>query len=270
MTKQPLKKYLFTILILLIFITAGCSNSQDQPPIEIPDPDEQTPVNNDAIIEDEPQEPTIKYYINTNNYLIKPINPEDPTKVVLLTFDDSPQGDYTNQILDTLDKYDAKAIFFVTGYYADRNKDLVKEIYDRGHIIGNHTWTHPNLNEIITYEETNMEIKKLNDLIYDITGKYPSYFRPPYGAYTKNEYVDDILLENNMQRMNWSLGSKDWEIINPDKSQELIEEVTSNAYSGANILMHDKEITAISLDSILANLQNQGYSFVVPTEVILQ
>lgn len=270
MTKLPTKKYLFVTLILLILLVAGCSNSQDQPPIEIPDPDEQTPVNNDAVIEDEPQEPIIKYYVNKNNFLIKPINPEDPTKVVLLTFDDAPQGDNTNQILDTLDKYDAKAIFFVTGYYADRNKELVKEIFDRGHLIGNHTWGHPNLNQINTYEETKNEITKLNDLVFEIIGEYPEYFRPPYGAYSKNEYVDIILLENNMQRMNWSLGSRDWEIIKPEKSQELVNEVTNNVYSGANILMHDKEITALALDSMLSNLQNEGYSFVIPTEVILE
>ncbi len=277
MIKQKIKRYSLAILILLLFLVIGCSNNQEQPPNEISNPNEQIPINNeDNLVEEgttnenEQQIEKVKYYVNKNNFLIKPVNPEEPSKVILLTFDDAPQGDNTYLILDTLDKYNAKAIFFVTGYYAKKNEELIKEIYDRGHFIGNHTWTHPNLNDINTYEETKEEINKLNDLIYEITGEYPQYFRSPYGAYSKNDYVNDILIENNMQSMNWSLGSRDWEIIKPEKSQELIDEVINNAYSGANILMHDKEITAISLDSILSDLQNQGYSFVLPTEVIIE
>jgi len=233
---NKLRFFLLLFLIISLIIFVGCSQDQN-PTANTPEPPEQI---------------------------------TDSSKVILLTFDDAPRGENTYKILDTLDKYDAKAIFFVTGYYAEKNKDLIKEIHERGHIIGNHTWTHPNLNTIDNLEESKNEINKLNDLIYEIIGEYPQYFRPPYGALNKNEYAKQVLVDNNMQSMNWSLGSRDWEIIAPERYNELIKEVTNNVYSGANILMHDIEITAIALDEILNKLKNEGYLFVLPTEVIIE
>lgn len=198
------------------------------------------------------------------------MDPENTDKVVLLTFDDAPQGTFTHDILDTLDKYNAKAIFFVTGYYANRDKDLVKEIYDRGHLIGNHTWNHHNLNEITSYEETEREVNRLNELIKEITGEDVKYLRPPYGAHSNNPYLNKILKEQNIQKMTWSLGSRDWEFIYPERHDDVANEVINNAHNGANILMHDKEITALALDKMLAGLQEKGYSFVLPTEIIFE
>lgn len=206
-----------------------------------------------------------KYYVNSN-YYIKPLDPTVSNKVILLTFDDAPQGDYTLEILDILDKYNAKAIFFINGHYAVKHQDLVIEIHNRGHLLGNHTWWHENLKKI-TPELTTEEIVKVNNLIEELTGERPVYFRPPFGV--MSDYAKEVVANENMQSMNWSLGSLDWEYNKADQSDKVVEQVLSNIVPGANILMHDKQVTAIALDQILEELMNQGYTFVLPTEVII-
>lgn len=206
-----------------------------------------------------------KYYVNSN-YYIKPLDPNVSDKVVLLTFDDTPQGNFTLEILDILDKYDAKAIFFINGHYAVKHQELVMEIYNRGHILGNHTWWHENLKKI-TPEKTTEEIIKVNDLIEEWTGERPKFFRPPFGV--MSDYAKEVVANENMQSMNWSLGSLDWEYNKPEQSDQVVKQVLDNIVPGANILMHDKEVTAIALEQILEELSEQGYSFVLPTEVII-
>lgn len=272
MKKFSWKLTVFILIIALGLLLAACTNSSEGDNDGTQPDNEPAPSKPESDVEDPtlPVEQAEKYYVNVNNYLIKAVDPDNTTKPVLLTFDDAPKGLHTATILDTLDKYDAKAIFFVTGYYADRDRELIKEIYDRGHIIGNHTWGHENLNEITTREETESQVNRLNVLIKEITGEDVRYLRPPYGAQAKNPFLDDILRKQNIQKMNWSLGSRDWEIINPERYDELIDEVTNSVFPGANILMHDIEITALALDKILANLLKQGYEFVLPTEVIYE
>lgn len=281
------KKITFTLVIFLLLFTVGCGSQEeakeDTPPIvDIPisPVEEQTSPENEMGEEiseeeksandeqvDEPSasdsKPQPQYYVN-DKFFIKPVNEEDDHKVVLLTFDDSPAGDTTYEILDILDKYNAKAIWFVNGYYANRNRDLLKEIHDRGHLIGNHTWWHKNLKKLDA-DTTREEIVSINDLVEEVTGVRPSYFRAPYGVYS-NE-AKKILKEENMQFMNWTWGSLDWEL---ETAEEIAKNVIDNIHKGANILFHDKRITAEALDTILHHLQEQGYSFVLPTEVRVQ
>lgn len=278
---------MLVIAMALLLIMTGCGSKeetkedasqvidlpispvQEEKAIENQDGDSSTEENStsneeqsgDSAVEE--TEPEIQYYVN-DKYFIKPVNDEDNNKVVLLTFDDSPAGDSTYEILDILDKYNAKAIWFVNGYYADRNQELLKEIHDRGHLIGNHTWWHKNLKELDA-ETTREEIVSINDLVEEVTGVRPSYFRAPYGVYTSE--AKKVLKEENMQYMNWTWGSLDWEL---ETAEEIAKNVIENIHKGANILFHDKRITAEALDSILQKLQEEGYSFVLPTEVRVQ
>ncbi len=287
-----------TIIIVLIFMSlllaiTGCTNQNEEiinPPVsnvedeystntENTEPKESIPNSDNSLNEDhqnnetdnqqkitveEEQKPA--YYVNKNNYLIKPVNPDDDKKVVLLTFDDAPQGKVTMDILDILDKYDAKAIFFINGHYAVKDKELLKEIYNRGHIIGNHTWWHENLKKI-TIEKTKSEIIDVDDFVEEALGIRPIYFRPPFGV--MSDTAKEIITAEGMQSMNWSLGSLDWEYTKPEQAPLVVEQVVNNIHAGANILMHDKEVTSLALEQILATLQEKGYSFVLPTEVIL-
>lgn len=227
------------------------------------DPTEEDSIDEPVQVEEEEIAAIPAYYVN-EKYYIKPMDKEENAKVVLLTFDDSPAGDSTVDILDTLDKYEAKAIWFINGYYADRNRELLQEIHDRGHIIGNHTWWHENLSKIDA-ETTRTEIVSINDLVEEVIGIRPVYFRAPYGVYT--DLAKEILKEENMQYMNWTWGSLDWEL---KSSEEIEKNVIGHVHNGANILFHDKRITADALENILHSLSEEGYSFVLPTEVNVQ
>lgn len=238
-------------------------SNQDQDPVleETPDQAEEPEENpQDEIVNDET---TLAYFVN-EKYYIKPVNEEDEEKIVLLTFDDSPAGDSTQSILDTLDKYNAKAIWFINGYYADKNKELLKEIYNRGHIIGNHTWWHENLKKL-SPEKTREEIVSINNLVEEVTGVRPTYFRAPFGVYSDD--AKKVLKEENMQYMNWTWGSLDWEL---KTSEEIENNVIDHIHNGANILFHDKRITSEALEKILQTLSEEGYKFVLPTEVRIQ
>jgi peptidoglycan/xylan/chitin deacetylase (PgdA/CDA1 family) len=205
-----------------------------------------------------------QFQVNTTNFLISPTEPTvDEEKFVLLTIDDTPTGKSTNQILDILDEYNAKAIFFVNGHYAKRNLELLKEIKNRGHIIGNHTWWHIYIRKE-SPETVHEEIVGLSNFIEEHLGERPVYFRPPFGQ--NSDVSLKIIKEEGMQTMNWSNGSLDWELKTPEA---ITKQVMDNIKNGDNILFHDKQITADALKDILPQLQNKGFQFVLPTEVKL-
>lgn len=226
-------------------------------------------------VEQETQPPAKRYAVNPKTYRIEPfVEDENSTskedqetekqeKIVLLTFDDTPTGDATYDILDLLDQYGAKAIFFVNGHYAEKNVDTLHEIKNRGHLIGNHTWWHIYIRKE-NPETVRDEIVRLNDFIEEELGERPVYFRPPFGQ--NSDVSLEIIREEGMQTMNWSNGSLDWELKSPEA---VVEQVLSNIKSGDNILFHDKRITAEALGPILKELTDQGYKFVLPTEVIV-
>ncbi|WP_202080045.1 polysaccharide deacetylase family protein [Caldalkalibacillus salinus] len=208
-----------------------------------------------------------RYAVNPQNYMIAPVEDDEQRKetqdekVALLTFDDTPTGDATMDILDILDDFNAKAIFFVNGHYAEQNVALLQEISARGHLIGNHTWWHIYIRQEEP-ETVRDEIVGLNDFLEAQLGERPLYFRPPFGQ--NSDISLDIIQEEGMQTMNWSNGSLDWEFNTPE---EITDQVLSSMKNGDNILFHDKPVTAQALKPILEALTEEGYTFVLPTEV---
>ncbi|RKD25677.1 hypothetical protein BEP19_01675 [Ammoniphilus oxalaticus] len=217
------------------------------------------------------------YYVDSGLFKIHAVNDSEKVgeaeKIALLTFDDGPKGIVTTEILDILDKYEAKSLWFVSGFNygvsidqpdpakADRFRTLVKEIHQRGHLIGNHTWSHANLRQL-SAEEQKREIASMNQLLEEITGEPVRFFRPPFGADTDVQKL--YMKEAGMQTMNWSVGSLDWEL---KEAEQVVEQVVSTIHPGANILMHDLPIQVEALDTILAQLREMGYRFMLPTEL---
>lgn len=182
------------------------------------------------------------------------------TKRVALTFDDGPHPKVTRQILKSLEKYDAKATFFVIGSQIDKNKQILKEIKEKGHEIGNHTWNHPKLTKL-TVKQIEKEINSTNKKIKEATGEESTVFRPPYGS--TNQNINKMV---NVPVVLWTLDTLDWKYRNPKK---LLPVVKNNIHNNAIILMHDiHQSTADGLESVLAYLQEEGYEFVTVSEIV--
>src|SRR5882757_54530 len=124
-----------------------------------------------------------------------------------ITFDDGPNPAITPKLLDLLDQFQAKASFFVIGRFVRECPDLAREIQARGHLLGNHTETHPNL-FWLSPSAVRDEIQKCQDALQSATGEPARYFRPPYGM--RNPWVVSIARELDMQTVMWTLIPGDW------------------------------------------------------------
>lgn len=196
---------------------------------------------------------------------IHPIDEKSSERVLLLTFDDAPRIPESEvmTLMDTLRKKDVGALFLVNGkfLYDEEGKNLLKKIYEFGFEIGNHTTNHPNLREL-SYQEQYEEIASTNQLIEEITGYKPRWFRPPFGKFN----MDTILICNQLglQLMTWSFGY-DW-MEEYQTGDRLAEISLNNEYirSGANILMHDLPWTAQALEKMIDGYRAMGYHLVDP------
>jgi peptidoglycan-N-acetylglucosamine deacetylase len=129
-----------------------------------------------------------------------------PSKLAI-TFDDGPNPAITPQLLDLLDQYQARATFFLIGRFARAYPDLVRETVQRGHVLGNHTETHPNL-FWCTPNEIRNELRLCHEAIGEILGETPHWFRPPYGF--RNPWVVAGAVELGMKTVMWTLIPGDW------------------------------------------------------------
>ena len=208
------------------------------------------------------QNPTARKFANIPKPAEKPKPaPSAPTptvanKTIALTFDDGP-GPYTEKLLDILDKYDAKATFFLIGSKVSGQASVVRSIQARGHQLGNHSWSHPELPKL-SVDQIAGEIDRTNEAIRQATGVKPSILRPPYGAV--NGVVLEQLRLRNMSSILWSVDTRDWADRN---SQIVCSRAVAGARPGAVILMHDIHQTSVNaVPCILSSLKQQGYSFV--------
>ena len=140
---------------------------------------EEEPESSEKVSTEEKVEKT--YHMN-ENYYIKPNDEASPSKVVLLTFDDGPKEEkMITSLIDTLDKHNAKAIFFVNGYRVKSHPELLKLIHDRGQIVGNHAWDHEDLKKMSNAEAAK-QVTDVQKIVKDTIGEEPQFFRPPFGS----------------------------------------------------------------------------------------
>lgn len=204
------------------------------------------------------------YHLN-KAYNVVPNDKETNKKVVLLTFDDGPkEKDMIDGLIDTLDKHGAKAIFFVNGYRVKEHPELLKLIFDRGQIIGNHSWDHIDLKKQST-AKMRQQIEDVQKIVKDTTGETPKFFRPPFGS--GNDKTHQIAKDNELTYMTWSNGSLDWDKKSKNKPEAVIQNVLDQLHPGSNILMHELPWTVKALDDLLTKLEAKGYSFVDPRTI---
>ncbi|MBF1043329.1 MAG: polysaccharide deacetylase family protein [Candidatus Nanosynbacter sp.] len=182
--------------------------------------------------------------------------PTTGNKVIALTFDDGP-GPHTAHLLDILDQYGAKATFFLIGSKVSSQANIVRSIHARGHQLGNHSWSHPELPKL-PVDQIAGEIDRTNDAIKQATGVTPAILRPPYGAV--NGVVLEQLRLRGMSSILWSVDTRDW----ADRNSDIVcSRAVAGARPGAVILMHDIHQTSVgAVPCILSALKQQGYSFV--------
>ncbi|KOY84085.1 polysaccharide deacetylase family protein [Lysinibacillus macroides] len=195
---------------------------------------------------------------------VQPTNPTptgDPTKKrIALTFDDGPHPKVTEQILNILDKYHAKATFFMLGSRVQYYPDIANDVLARGHEVGNHTWNHPVLTKL-THEQVMKEFNATAAEIEKAINQGATVFRPPYGATN-----DAINAEIPIPVVLWTIDTLDWKHRN---AQQLLPHIKNNLHNNAIVLMHDiHQSTADGLDAVLAYLQEQGYEFVTVSEIL--
>lgn len=210
------------------------------------------------------QKVTGKQYKILKRNIVSSVDKSDKDKIVLLTIDDGPSP-RTKEMLDVLDKHNAKAIFFINGIHNKNNAGIIKEINERGFAVGNHTWDHLNLKKEKNSKIIEKEINKNSDLIKQETGSNPRFFRAPYGE--SNQAVRDLIKNDGMIMMDWSGAAMDWNKSTKEKDI-FVGNVMKNIYSGSIILIHEHPWSLANLDALLTDMESKGYTFVDPKDII--
>ena len=185
---------------------------------------------------------------------------EEPPRVAL-TFDDGPNSKYTPMLLEGLRKRNILATFFLVGENIEGNEEILLEMQKDGHLIGNHTWDHVQLDKI-SREKALQEIQKTNNRIYEVTGTYPSYVRPPFGAWIK-----DMELSVTMLPVFWDVDTLDWKSKSIPSILSIAEK---EVHDGSIILMHDGYQTSVDAALQIADIfTRKGYTFVTADQLLV-
>ncbi len=186
-------------------------------------------------------------------------------KKIALTYDDGPNEAHTPQLLEILAGHETKATFFLIGRYVQQRPDLVRQIIQAGHAVGNHTFTHP----LLTFQsesEIRKELSACSQAIADAIGEKPVLFRPPFGG--RRPAVLRIARELDLQPIMWSVTGYDW---SAPPAQQIENNVASQTRGGDVILLHDgshkqmgadRSQTVIATDRLIARYKAEGYDFV--------
>lgn len=182
-------------------------------------------------------------------------------KVLYLTFDAGYENGYTEKILDVLKAQDVKAIFFLTGHYIKSNPDLVKRMVAEGHLVGNHTMSHPDMTKYTDLASFKKELTDLEDLFYTTTStQIAKYYRPPSGKF--NESNLGFAKELGYKTIFWSLAYADWLTDNQPTPQTALDKILPRIHPGAIILLHSTSKTNSEiLEQVITTLKADGYTF---------
>ena len=182
-------------------------------------------------------------------------------KVIYLTFDCGYENGNTPAILDALQKHQAPAAFFVVGNFLSDQPDLVKRMAAEGHIVGNHTWSHPDMSKISTQEAFSEELNRVSALYQETTSQeMVKFYRPPQGKYSTQNL--QMAKDLGYQTFFWSLAYVDWYQDQQPTHEEAFKKLTGRIHPGAIVLLHNTSSTnAEILDELLTKWEEMGYSF---------
>ncbi len=182
-------------------------------------------------------------------------------KVIYLTFDAGYENGNTAPILDALKKHNAPATFFCVGNYVSENPDLIKRMNDEGHIVGNHTYSHPDMSKISTKEAFSEELGKVETIYKEITGEeMTKFYRPPQGKYSEANL--QMAKDMGYKTFFWSLAYVDWYQDKQPTKEEAFSKLLTRIHPGAIVLLHSTSSTnAQIMDELLTKWEEMGYTF---------
>jgi peptidoglycan-N-acetylmuramic acid deacetylase len=202
-----------------------------------------------------------KYAVDSNTLYNKydAIFVGEDNKNVYLTFDEGYENGYTAPILDTLKEKNVKAVFFVTYDYVNRNAELVKRMIDEGHIVGNHSWSHPSMPSL-TEEKMINQVIKLHNLVKEKFGYEMKYFRPPMGEFSEKSLA--VCKSLGYKSVFWSFAYVDWNADNQPDEAASLEKITNSSHNGAIYLLHAVSKTNSNiLGNVIDDVKQQGFTW---------
>jgi len=193
------------------------------------------------------------------------------SKHLALTYDDGPNDPYTLRVLEVLANHNVRATFFLIGRYVQQRPDIVDELARAGHVIGNHTFSHP----LLIFKgarEVKAELTDCTRALSDAVGEHSNLFRPPFGG--RRPAVLRIARRTGLEPVMWSVTGYDW---NAPSVEHIERKVTNRVRGGDVILLHDgghrvfgedRPCTVIATDRLIARYKSEGYEFVTVPEMM--
>ena len=180
-------------------------------------------------------------------------------KYIYLTFDEGYEAGYTSKILEVLKNNQVKATFFITAHYVNTQEELVKQMIEEGHIVGNHTVNHKSMPDL-TDEQIKSEVMNLHTTIYEKYGYEMKYIRPPKGEYS--ERTVNFTNTLGYKTVMWSFAYDDWDEKKQGREEYAKEKILKNIHNGAVILLHGNSKDNVNvLDYCIKEIKKMGYEF---------
>ena len=188
-------------------------------------------------------------------------------KHIYLTFDVGYENGNTASILDTLKKHNVSATFFVVGTYIESDPELVKRMAEEGHIVGNHTWHHPDMSQIAALDTFKKELVDVEDAYREVTGEgMTKFYRPPQGKYSESNL--QMAQGLGYKTFFWSLAYVDWYDDNQPTKEEAFDKLLGRIHPGAIVLLHSTSDTnSLILDELIQKWEEMGYTIRPLTEL---
>jgi peptidoglycan/xylan/chitin deacetylase (PgdA/CDA1 family) len=193
------------------------------------------------------------------------------SKEIALTYDDGPNDPHTFHLLEILAKHDVRATFFMIGRYAEKRQDIVQQIVKAGHIVGNHTFTHPAL-ALQSGAKIRTELSDCSRALHDAIGTHSKLFRPPFGS--RRPVVLRIARELGLLPVMWNVTGYDW---NAKSSESIEKNVARQVRGGDVLLLHDgghlqfgtdRSFTVQATDRMIARYKSESREFVTIPEMM--